>query len=150
MPKKLLITVICFKLDFGCTKLSHSNKLLYTYDALIFMYLIDPDELLNLKTLSEQLNEISESFRAFRGVAGVSPTALIEVAARCSNFTDSMTEVCDLWHKKCHKWQTPPTWHTVSEILHLIGHDKLSQDLLKVYKIGMILNDTCSYRTMYI
>ena len=106
--------------------------------------MIDPDELLNLKTLSEQLSEISESFIAFGGVAGVSPTALIEIAARCSNFTDSLTEVCDLWLKKCHQEQNPPTWHTVSEILRLIGHDELSQGLLKVYKTGMILNDTCS------
>ena len=106
--------------------------------------MIGPDDLLNLKTLSEKLSEILERFRAFRGVTGAYPTAMIEVAARCSNLTDSMTEVCDLWLKKCHQWQIPPTRHTVSEILHLIGHDELSQDLLKVYKTGMILKDMCS------
>ena len=91
-----------------------------------------------MKTLSQQVSEISEGFIAFGGVAGVSPTALIEIAARSSNFTDSMTEVCDLWLTNCHQEQTTPTWHTVSEILHLIGHDELSQGLLKLYKIGMI------------
>ena len=98
---------------------------------------IHSDGLLNLNTLSEQLSEISECFIAFGGVAGVSPTALIEVAARCSNFTDSMTEVCDLWLQKCQHEATPPTWHAVARILHIIGHTELSKDLMKVYKTGM-------------
>ena len=114
----------------------HSTRLpmltLVNYFAVIVS-----DELLNLKTLTEQLSGIAESFIAFGSVAGVSPTALIEIAARCSNFTDSMTEVCDLWLQKCHQEQTPPTWSAVSEILHLIGHDELSHGLLEVYKTGM-------------
>ena len=111
-------------------------SMFYTYEAFL---LIIPDELLNSRTLAEQLSEISESFIAFGGVAGVSPTALIEIAARCSNFTDSMTEVCDMWLQKCHQEQTPPTWSAVSEILHLIGHDELSHGLLEVYTTGMII-----------
>ena len=103
---------------------------------------------MNLKTLTEQLSEISQSFITFGRVAGVSPTALIEIAARCSNYTDSMTAVCDLWLQKYHQEQTPPTWQAVSKILHLIGHNELSRGLLEVYKTGMniqiLLETKCS------
>ena len=98
---------------------------------------IHSDGLLNLNTLSVQLDQISESFLAFGAVAGVSPTALIEVAAKSSNFHDSMIEICDLWLKKCQHEETPPTWHAVARILHIIGHTELSKDFMKVYKTGM-------------
>ena len=69
----------------------------------------------------------------------MSPTNLIEIAAKSSSFVDSMTEVCKLWLEKCQQEQTPPTWHAVAEILDLMGYKQFSKDLLKVYKTGIAL-----------
>jgi len=48
-----------------------------------------------------------------------------------------MSEVCELWLKKCQQEQTPPTWQAVAEILDLIGHSDFSKKLLMVYNTGM-------------
>ena len=69
----------------------------------------------------------------------MSPTQLIEIAARSLSFVDSMTEVCKLWLEKCQQEQTPPTWHAVAEMLDLIGHKQFSKELLEVYKAGIVL-----------
>ena len=67
----------------------------------------------------------------------MSPTKLIEIAAKSSNFMESMTGVCKLWLEKCQQENTPPTWHAVAEILDLIGQKQLSKELLEVYKTGI-------------
>ena len=69
----------------------------------------------------------------------MSPTQLIEIAAKSSSFVDSMTQVCKLWLEKCQQENTPPTWHVVAEILDLIGQKQLSKELLEVYKTGIFI-----------
>ena len=94
-----------------------------------------------MKTLTAQLGQISESFMAFGSVAGISPANLNEVVAKSSSSLHSMTEVCDLWLQKCRHEQSPPTWHTIAEILEIIGHNKLSKDILQVYATGNFIQD---------
>ena len=45
-------------------------------------------------------------------------------------------EVLDLWLEKCWREKAAPTWHAVSEILSLIGHQKMADDILQVYTTG--------------
>ena len=75
----------------------------------------------------------------------MSPTAPTEMLLGVKISLTASLKFVTCGFKKRHQEQTPPTWHTVSEILHLIGHDELSQGLLKVYKTCMILNDTCYF-----
>ena len=110
------------------------------------MYFIcDVDDLLYLKTLMAQLGHISESFILFGSDAGLSPASLKEIVAKSSSPHDSMGDVCDLWLQKCREVQTPPTWHTVSDIPYLIGHKELSKKLLHMYAAG-----TSNYFTVII
>ena len=87
-----------------------------------------------------QLGPISESFVAFGSVAGISLASLNDIGAKSSSSYHSMTEVCDLWLQKCRQEQSPPTWHTVAEILEIIGHNKLSKKILQVYTTGNFMN----------
>ena len=83
-----------------------------------------------------QLGQISESFISFGSVAGLSPASLKEIVAKSSSPHDSMREVCDLWLQKCSQEQTPPTWHSVSKIVDIIGQKELSKKLLQIYATG--------------
>ena len=84
-----------------------------------------------------KLGEISESFISFGSVAGISPASLKAIVAKSSSPHDSMAEICDLWLQKCKQEQTPPTWHAIAEILEIIGHNKLSKDILQIYVTGI-------------
>ena len=67
---------------------------------------------------------------------------------KSSSHNESMTEVCDMWLKKCEQEQTRPTWHMVAEILDLIGHKEFSKKLLQqVYVKGMTNLKSSSHRS---
>ena len=57
---------------------------------------------------------------------------------KSASHNESMTEVCDMWLKKCQQEQTRPTWHMVAEIVDLIGHKDFSKKLLQVYNKGTL------------
>ena len=76
---------------------------------------------------------MSENFKLFGSVAGISPTSLNQIVSKSASPYDGLVEVSDLWLEKCRKEQTPPTWHAVAEILALIGYNTLSDDILQVY-----------------
>ena len=87
-----------------------------------------------------QLRPISEHFKLFGSVAGISPVSLNKIVDSSAIPFDGLVEVCDAWLDKCRKENTPPTWSAVAEILSLIGQDKLSHDITQVYTTGIIAN----------
>ena len=96
------------------------------------------DETLNLDSLLIQLRPISKDFRLFGSVAGIAPDILDKIVANSAAPFDGLVEVCDAWLDKCRRERTPPTWSAVAEIISLIGKDKLSHDIMKVYTTGKI------------
>ena len=83
-----------------------------------------------------QLRPISDHYRLFGSVAGISPDSINDIVAKTSSSYDGLTEICELWLKKCHADGIQPTWRAVAEILHLIGCKKLSEMILQVYFTG--------------
>ncbi len=102
------------------------------------MFLNVLDNALDLNTLLLQLRPISEKFRLFGSVAGISPSSLNTIVSECVSPYNALMEVCDLWLEKCRNEEVVPTWHAVAEILDLIGEEKLSKSLLEVYLSGML------------
>ena len=100
--------------------------------------LLIAEKTLNLDSLLIQLRSISKNFRLFGSVAGISPDKLDHIVSCCTTSYDGLLEVCDLWLKKCQNEKSPPTWHAVAEILSLIGHYKLADDILQVYATGIV------------
>ncbi len=87
-----------------------------------------------MNTLLLQLRRISDKFRLFGSVAGISPSSL--KVSQCTSPYNALTEVCDLWLEQCLKEDITPTWHAVAEILDLIGEISQSQNILEVYTTG--------------
>ena len=78
-----------------------------------------------------------KEFKLLGSVAGISPDFLDRIVSSSAAPFDGLVEVCDAWLDKCRKENIPPTWSAVGEILSLIGWDKLSYDIMQVYKTGM-------------
>ena len=91
-----------------------------------------------------QLRSISDNFKQFGSVAGISPSRLNQIVVSCKTSYDGLTEVCDLWLEKCRRDKTPPTWHAVAAILSMIGNKMLADKIMDVYitgKSGLIITD---------
>ena len=98
------------------------------------------DETLNLDSLLIQLKPKCKDFKLFGSVAGISPDTLDKIVASCAAPYDGLVEVCDAWLDKCRKEKNTPTWSAVADILSLIGQEKLSRDIMRVYITGKQVN----------
>ncbi len=94
------------------------------------------DKNLNLDTLLIQLRPISEKYKLFGIVAGISPTIINEIEVHVVEPYDRLVEVCDSWLKKCRIEDRVPTWNAVAEILTVIGYKSMAHEIIQVYQTG--------------
>ncbi len=98
------------------------------------MFLLEKS--LDLKSLILLLSPISDKFKLFGSVAGISPSSLNMIVAECTTPYNAIMQVCQLWFEKCRNEEVIPTWKAIAEILDLIGETKLSKEVLEVYVKG--------------
>jgi len=108
--------------------------MLNIFDGVLSLKIVD--QTLNLDSLQVQFGPVSHLYQQFGRVAGLSPDKLDIIVSSTISSYDGLIEVRDLWLLKCRREKTSPIWRAVAEMMVLIGDDKLSDELLQVYKTG--------------
>ena len=95
------------------------------------------DGSLDLNMMLIQVREVIPDWYAYGGAIGVPTQVLDEMRnMQCDDY-GKLVEMADYWFH-IHSRDPAPTWKEVAHGLSAIGHNKLADDIMKVYITGQI------------